>query len=191
MDTESVELAGRGAPRARRRRGTLALLAAVTVLSIAACEGSNRPPEAVLESAVAHRLAGSWVIRLEVDPGSMSSAPRTGGVTGTVAFVVDRRGRTTTTMLSTPTHEGVFDVDFTPFGWPSQPSDEAPSAAARVQLPDSVYIVFERGEGNLAIRLWGQSRQDAVTGIWRAEGSRSGGASGRFTMTRDASTSAP
>ena len=153
----------------------------------------------VLESPAVQRLVGAWDVSFTSDPHASLRAPATTRVlTGTLAFTVDRYGRTETAELSGITNEGTYDIDFQPFGWTTRAADAPAVAVARVSarlrpsgdgVPDSLVVVLSPGSERLAVVMSGTFSGDSASGLWSAYGYRASGGTGRFVMRRHATSS--
>jgi hypothetical protein len=174
------------------RRLTLVLLG---ILS-ACARSDDGERDHVLESPAVRRLVGAWDVSFVSDPhASLRAPPTTRVLTGTLAFTVDRYGRTETAELSGITNEGTYDVDFRPFGWTTRAADAPAVAVARVHtplrgagaaIPDSLAVVLSPGSERLVVVMSGTFSGDSASGIWSAYGYRAGGGTGRFVMRRHA-----
>jgi hypothetical protein len=148
----------------------------------------------VLESPAVQRLVGAWDVSFAIDPhASLRAPPTTRALTGTLAFTVDRYGRTETAELSGITNEGTYDIDFEPFGWTTRAATAPAVAVARVStplrpagddVPDSLVVVLSPGSDRLAVLMSGTFSGDSASGVWSAYGYRAGGGTGRFVMRR-------
>lgn len=183
------------------RRPTLRLrqpLAGMLLLGIlwACARNDEGERDLVLQSPAVQRLVGAWDISFATDPHASLGAPQTARVlTGTLAFTVDRYGRTETAELSGITNQGTYDIDFLPFGWTTRAPDAPAVAVARVnanvrptgdEVADSLVVVLSPGSERLAVVMSGTFTGDSASGIWSAYGYRAGGGTGRFVMRRHA-----
>jgi hypothetical protein len=175
----------------RRERRSHGPLAAWVVVAVLGCAQDDAPARSrVLDAAEARHLVGVWDVSFRLDPATsvtihaVSALP----VTGTLVFAEDHYGRVTSAELSEPTHDGVYDVDFRPFGFSSRDADAIPVAVARVaprSTGDSLYVVLSPGNSRFAVRMEGALAGDSAAGRWRAAAFSAGGGSGRFTMHRE------
>ena len=124
-----------------------------------------------------------------------SRSPDGASTDGTLAFTVDRYGRTETAELSGITNEGTYDIDFQPFGWTTRAADAPAVAVARVYTilrlagdggSDWLVVVLSPGSQRLAVVMSGTFSGDSASGTWSAYGYRAGGGTGRFVMRRHA-----
>ena len=174
------------------RRLTLLLLG---ILSACARHDEGER-DLVLQSPAVRRLVGAWDVSFTTDPhASLRAPPTTRVLTGTLAFTVDRYGRTETAELSGITNEGTYDIDFQPFGWTTRAADAPAVAVARVDTPlrlagdagsDSLVVVLSPGSERLVVVMSGTFSGDSASGIWSAYSYRAGGGTGRFVMRRHA-----
>jgi hypothetical protein len=93
--------------------------------------------------------------------------------------------------MTAPGQYGVYDVDFSPFGFDSRLAGTVPTAIGRnitVTVPgvDSVFIVLGPERRGVVVLMRGRLNADRAEGVWTAVSTtRSGiGESGRFVMTR-------
>ncbi|MDP9204067.1 MAG: hypothetical protein M3P12_01245 [Gemmatimonadota bacterium] len=139
----------------------------------------------------ADRLVGSWEGNFQLADEFRSQSTVTRGVHGTLVFVQARRGLTGFPDMAAPLHYGLYDIDFSPYGFDSRVTGVVPTAIART-LPtpaseaDSVFIVLDPERRGVIVLMRGQLLGDRADGVWTAVSStRSGiGESGSFVMTR-------
>jgi hypothetical protein len=155
-----------------------------------ACAHDDEPARArLLASPASRHLVGAWNVEFRLDRARSISvrALDTGSVTGTLVFAEDRFGRVASSELGESTHDGVYDVSFTPFGFSSRAEGDVPVAIARV-VPtaqgESLYVVLSPGTTRLAVRMAGTLAGDSATGAWRAAAFSAGGGAGTFRMHR-------
>ena len=155
-----------------------------------ACAPDETPARArLLDSPAARRLVGAWDVTFRLDVAtSVAVRPATAPpVTGTLVFAEDRYGHTSSRELGEPTHDGVYDVDFGPFGFSSRAAGDVPVAVARVASTprrESLYVVLSPGTTRLAVQMTGTLDDDSASGEWRAAAFSAGGGAGHFTMHR-------
>lgn len=115
-------------------------------------------------------------------------------ISGTMAFLADRRGGLSHDALSDATHVGVYDIDLGAFGIRLHDSREVPVLLARTKggavvaeahAPDlaareSVTIVLDPTASRYPFQLNGVFTADRITGSWTAGQSLGGG--GRFVL---------
>jgi hypothetical protein len=143
-------------------------------------------------TAAADHLIGSWDARFYL--GGMlrarSSAP--GDIRGTLLFARIKSASTTFPNMAAPLNYGLYDVDFSPYGFNLRENGLLPGVVAsavptRARGIDSVFIVLEPEQRGISVSIRGELRGDQADGVWTAESpSRAGIAeSGRFTMMRN------
>jgi hypothetical protein len=143
----------------------------------------------LLDAAAARRLVGTWDASFRLDPEQSVTvyARPTTPVAGTLVFAEDHYGHISTAELSGPTHDGVYDVDFRPFGFSTRDAGAVPVAVARVApagTVESLYVVLSPGTPRFAVRMVGTIAGDSAAGVWRATAFSAGGGGGSFTMRR-------
>jgi hypothetical protein len=142
-----------------------------------------------LAGPAAHQLVGEWNVKFWLDRTAYGRASDTAVVEGTLSLEEDTYGRISASEMRDPTHAGVYDLDFSRFGFAARDADEIPAAIARVSYrstgrADSITIVLSPGTHLFPVIMSGAIDGDAVTGKWTASAYRAGGASGRFAMER-------
>lgn len=171
-----------------------AALAAGAMYATLACAPDETPARArLLNSPAARRLVGAWDVTFQLDVATSVAvrAATAPPVTGTLVFAEDRYGHTSSRELGEPTHDGVYDVDFGPFGFSSRAAGDVPVAVARVASAsprDSLYVVLSPGTTALAVQMTGTISDDDAAGQWRASAFSAGGGAGRFIMRRRQAT---
>jgi hypothetical protein len=137
------------------------------------------------------RLAGVWEIRFELVNGTLGPSAAANAVLGTLTF-----GEGTTKALEfpgmrPPLNYGLYNLDFSSFGFETQHDGSAPISVARVSSGgptsvDSVFVVIEPGGPGPSVMLAGELHNDRVEGAWiTASIGRTGIAEwGHFSMTR-------
>src|SRR3954465_2218574 len=111
----------------RRRTLVALIMASAGVLVVAGGHDDDEPARArLLASPISQRLVGAWTVAFQLDRARSGSGRRLdpGGVSGTVVFAEDRYGRVSSTELGESTHDGVYDVNFAPFGFSSRAESE-------------------------------------------------------------------
>lgn len=176
-----------------RRSANLTSLFFFTALVISAlgCAGSGAGERGKRNTAVPDHLVGSWDANFYLgELGASSSIPR--DVRGTLSFVRIRSGSSTFPHMATPINYGLYDIDFSPYGFDSREDGFLPGAVAsatptRARGIDSVFIVLEPEQKGVSVSIRGELRGDRAEGAWTAESpSRAGIAEfGRFTMIRN------
>ena len=142
---------------------------------------------AVLATPLARAAVGTWQTTFRLDPGSTLGAltPGSTSVNGTIVLAEDFHGAISADELQEATHDGVYDVDFSPLGFSSRESGALPGVIARVvPANDSLYVILSPGTSLFAVRMIGVMSGDTVRGTWTASGNRTSGGSGRFVMRR-------
>ena len=167
------------------------LIRACCALVIIGCGGLSGGDESTVVTSAAHHLVGSWDATFLLTDEFRSRSPIARDVHGTLVFVRIRSGAPSFPDMAAPLHYGLYDLDFSPYGFDSRNAGTVPSAIARAfptQIPevDSVLIVLDPEQRGVIVLMRGQLRGDRADGVWTAESSaRAGiGESGRFTMTR-------
>jgi hypothetical protein len=183
----------------RRAPLTLSACTTLVVVMLGACADADAGQRArLLDSPVARRLVGTWDVTFTNDPhAAVSLASTATSVQGTMAFTTDHHGPASVDELSDITHEGSYDLDFTPFGWTTRSSDAPAVAIARVstgsalapaqtEVRDSLFVVLSPGTERFAVRMAGVFAGDSASGVWNARAYSAGGGAGRFVMRRHA-----
>jgi hypothetical protein len=167
------------------------LIRACCALLLLACGGSSGGDGSTVITAAADRLVGSWDATFVLADEFRGRSPVARNVHGTLVFVRIRSGTPSFPDMAAPLHYGLYDLDFSPYGFDSRNAGTVPTAIARAfptQVPevDSVLIVLDPEQRGVIVLMRGQLRGDRADGVWTAESSaRAGiGESGRFTMTR-------
>jgi hypothetical protein len=163
-------------------RGALIVLAGALVVGC----GRGETPAASHE-AFARRLVGTWDAKFWLDSERMIATHVHAPVVGTVVFALDRYGRLDAPELSAPTNDGVYDIDFRPFGFSTRNDGTVPVAIAQLvpgRTGDSLYIVLSPGHSRFSVQLEGRVAADSAEGDWRAVAFSAGGGAGRFALRR-------
>jgi len=170
------------------------LVAASVMALLIGCARDEAPERSrVLDDAEARRLVGTWVVLFWLDPAQTITtyARPAVPVTGTLVFAEDHFGRIASAELNGPTHDGVYDIDFRPFGFSSRDERAVPTVVARIDpgaKGDSLYVVLSPGKSRFAVRMAGTIAGDSAAGAWRAAAFSAGGGGGRFVMRRQRDT---
>jgi hypothetical protein len=180
----------------RRISFTLVVSAALAAaVMLAACADAGER-ERLLASPAARRLVGTWDATFTNDPrASVGVVSTATSVQGTMAFTLDHHGPASVDELRDITHEGSYDLDFSPFGWTTRSSDAPAVAIARVaagdaraskhgDARDSLFVVLSPGTERFAVRMVGVFAGDSASGMWSARAYSAGGGAGRFVMRR-------
>lgn len=139
------------------------------------------------ESAPAQRLVGTWVVSFHMDRSLMPtmdtvSVPQ--DVRGQLAFLANRWLDRAYPQIETPTDYGTYDIDFAPFGFDPRVTGQPPTAVAGWLAHDSVEIILEPEQTQMAVTMRGKLDGDSISGIWQVSVSRTSGGGGRFMMSR-------
>jgi len=186
------------APWARLLRAGQMLTIGLLLLALG-CQGDSGERRRALEEAPAKHLVGVWDATFWLDrPISLGAAARNPprSITGLMALVEDHQDQVSSEDLSDPTHVGVYDIDFSSFGFQPGDTHSIPVAVARTTARrtvgpgqtapgserDSVTIVLDPGTSRYPCRLTGAFSADSITGVWTAGQALGGG--GRFLLTR-------
>lgn len=133
------------------------------------------------------RLVGTWDARFYLERplvvGSDSGSTKQ-HVQGELAFLANRSLSQRYPMMESPSANGAFDVDFTPFGFDARSDDETPVASAGWLSADSLEIMLGDPHNDITVRMRGRVTADSIAGTWRVLVSRTGGGGGRFVMVR-------
>ena len=150
---------------------------------------ANRRAE--LAAPAAQRLVGTWSAQFWLDRNAYVQSTDTTTVSGTISLEEDTYGRVSVSELANATHAGVYDLDFSKFGFEARESNAPPAAIARVSSHtangvsmDSLTVVLSPGTALVPVVMNGFINGDSVVGQWTASAYRAGGASGHFTMRR-------
>jgi hypothetical protein len=166
------------------------MVAACMSAALLGCEHENAAARTrLLDSPAARSLVGAWDVtfRMDVATAVVARASEAAPITGTLVLAEDRYGRANSRDLDDPTHDGVYDVDFTPFGFSSRAAGDVPIAVARVApaaAGDSLYVVLSPGTSRLSVQMAGRLTGDSAAGEWSASAFSAGGGAGTFTMRR-------
>ncbi len=186
--------------RARALRRGVGVLGLGLLCAAIGCRERSAQHRRALEQEPAKRLVGAWDATLWLErPVTLSIGVRTPpeSISGTMAFLPDRRSEFLHESLSEATHVGVYDIDLSAFGIRMEDSREVPVLIARTRaqasaanapearLPDpagrdSVTIVLEPTASRNPFQLNGVFTADKITGTWTAGQSLGGG--GRFVL---------
>ncbi|HXC26108.1 MAG TPA: hypothetical protein VNU46_09355, partial [Gemmatimonadaceae bacterium] len=129
------------------------------------------------------RLVGVWEMRFRLDQLlALKSTPSPNEIHGEIAFLANPWFRTAPPERVSPTDYGVYDVDFTPFGFDPRTPGQVPVAIAMVRDHDTVQIMLGQGQSQ-TVTLDGTMVGDSVVGAWQASVVHFG-VSGWFVMMR-------
>ena len=193
-----------GPMRHENRARTVSLIRVVVAacwLSIAV--GCGRDDSGVRAAALAapsaHRLVGVWEVSFWLDhEPTLPFVSDTTPVSGTIVFAEDNHGSVSADEMAGPTHDGVYDIDFSRFGFSTREAGSLPGAVARIEqvgvpqraglirkpVKDSLFIVLSPGTPLFTVRMTGPMGDDSVAGLWTASTNRSAGGTGHFVMRR-------
>lgn len=183
------------------------VLPAVLVGALACAPGADRQRDRLLASPSVHRLDGLWTLTLTArQPAGASDGPETREVSGIIAFTTDHHGATTAGGIDGITHQGTYDLDFSPLGWTTrdaatpalvvarllptelQAKGSLPQAAlatpTSVRALDSLAVSIGPGTSRYTVQLRGTLDGDRASGTWSATAFSGGGGSGSFVMSR-------
>jgi hypothetical protein len=162
----------------------------IALIFICGCGNENTNRSVELNAPAARRLVGTWNAEFWLDRNAYHSRDTT-EVPGTISLEEDTYGRISATELGDATHAGVYDLDFSRFGFEAREPDAVPTVIARVShrivngAPiDSLRIVLSPGSPLFPVVMSGLIDCDRPAGQWTASAYRTGGASGHFAMTR-------
>jgi hypothetical protein len=164
------------------------------LFTVSACTSDERSGARFLASPPGP-LVGTWdlALRLErpitfaTDAGSL---PRRS--TGRIALLETHTEQPSTSQQSVAMYSGVYDIDLSSLGFPSQSASairtlvarSAPRSGSTVDAlrRDSVYMTFNPDAPQNEIRLIGTFAGDSVVGVWTTDTFLGGG--GTFTLRR-------
>ena len=159
------------------------------VAALGCTKGASDRTTAVPDTA-AH-LAGSWDASFYLDGQFRTGASAFHRVDGTIVLLQIRSRATSFHDMAAPLQYGLYEIDFSPYGFDSRDDGSVPSAVARAvpttdRGADSVFIVLEPQRKGVTVLMRGEMRGNRAAGLWTVESpSRSGIAeAGSFTMTR-------
>ena len=167
--------------------GRFAFLA--TILQLACSTPRAADPDAAA-SRVSNQLIGSWDARFELGSAFPSASSRPKDVRGMLTFVRTASGAVNVPDMVAPVTYGLYDADFTSFGFDIHDGEGAPTAVAGIagavaDSTDSVVIVIGPKERGVSVLLRGKLNDGKLNGAWTTESGRAGIAEwGRFSMTR-------
>jgi len=175
----------------RRDRSQLirACCAFIILAGVGCDELSGGDRRAVVVTEGDH-LTGSWQASFVLDElGGQPPVAR--GVHGTMVFARVKPGGPGFPDMAVPLDYGLYDLDFSSYGFDSRVAGAVPTAVARTwslspREPDSLLIVLNPERRGVIVLMRGQLRNGRADGVWTAiSATRSGiGESGSFLMTR-------
>jgi len=159
------------------------------VAALGCAEGASNDRTTVVNKGT--HLAGSWDATFYLDRHFRTGASALRHVDGTLVLVQIRSRAPSFPDMAAPLQYGLYEIDFSPYGFDSRDDGSVPSAVARAvptadRGADSVFIVLEPQRKGMTVLMKGEMRGDRAAGLWTVESpSRSGIAeAGSFTMTR-------
>lgn len=160
----------------------------VTVLACGHID-SGAASDSVVASA--DNLVGTWDARFSLDHEFLATTTHATDIDGRLLFTRLKSGPRNFQDMASPSYYGLYDLDFSPYGFDSRRDGAVPAVVA-TRLPadahsgDSVLIVLDPERRGVTLFIRGDLRDDRVTGKWVTEtASRSGIAmSGEVLMTR-------
>ncbi len=169
----------------------------LVLVLIPGCGRDSSQRTEALATTPARQLVGVWDATFLLDrpiaPGTDPLQPPR-HVTGSMAFLEDHVGSLSPEELTSPTHVGVYDIDFRVLGFQPHGPSGFPTVVARTiarvegppiastTMPDSVSIVLDAGSSRFPLLLQGKIAADSVSGTWTAGQALGGG--GRFSLLR-------
>ena len=161
------------------------------LLACTACGDWSGGSKGAVAAAASDRLVGSWEARFLLSDGLRGEPSLVDGVHGRLIFVRIKSARSFPD-LAAPVEYGLYDIDFSPYGFDSRVGGDIPTAIARISTApspgvDSLFIVLDPERRGVVVLMRGQLHGNRADGVWTAMSStRSGiGESGTFAMTRD------
>jgi hypothetical protein len=163
---------------------------ALLLLAGVGCDELNGGDRRAVVVTEGDHLTGSWEASFALDEfGSQPSVTR--GVHGTIVFARIKQGGSGFPDMAVPLDYGLYDIDFSSYGFDSRVDGAVPTAIARSwsvspREPDSLLVVLNPERRGVIVLMRGRLRNDRADGVWTAMSTaRSGiGESGRFAMTR-------
>lgn len=170
------------------------LVGVVTLLALlCACRGGDGAQRSrVVDESAARRLAGTWTVSFAADSLATPALSAAGAVVaGTLILTAEQHGAPDVDELRGITDDGVYDLDFRPFGFtsgtPAVLVARVVAGAGEVgkgASADSVYLVLSPGTPRFAVRMAGIVAADGAAGVWSASAFSMGGGAGTFVMRR-------
>jgi hypothetical protein len=169
-----------------------AMAVPMMLVGVSACGNDDQQERvALLASPPARQLVGTWTARFWLDMGfGRSTHDDSTTIAGTISLEEDTYGHVSADALENATHAGVYNLDFSKFGFSAREPGELPAAIARVSdsprgnSGDSLIIVLSPGTALFPVVMTGLIAGDSAAGQWIASANRSGGISGHFLMKR-------
>ena len=156
-----------------------------SVIALSASNCSN-PPMPAVDATVAKKLAGSWSVVFFLSSSPVMSAG--GGsrqpIEGRIALLANKSVTESYAGIPMVTAYGSYDIDFSPFGFPSPENGTPPTVVAASSVNNSVEIVLNPASETESIRLQGLIASDSIKGTWTVSFPRAGSGGGLFVMHR-------
>lgn len=156
-------------------------LALIVSLVLTAIGGTRSTAQA--QSKAVDQVTGVWDARFTLTkPMLLAKSPSRATVVGQIAML---RSAWLAKQYGTDVGagwDGMYDVDFTPFGFEARPARRVPSVTAMMSRGDSIEVRLNPHVSQGAVVLRGVMKGDSITGIWYYESNRGG--SGTFVLRR-------
>lgn len=177
---------------ARRSRQLISVAAfAGSVFAMLECAKADSRDAGYVGLSQGDRLAGTWEIRFQLASGTLVRSSVTSTLVGTLTFAQATTKASGFPGMRPPLNYGLYNLDFSSFGFDTQHEGSVPVTVARVSPAerrsiDSVFIIIEPDGSGPSVTLAGELKDDRVVGDWStASAGRTGIAEwGRFSMTR-------
>lgn len=161
------------------------------IVTVLACGQIDSGAPSDSAGASADNLVGSWDARFTLDHEFLATTTHGAAIFGTLLLTRLKSGPRNFQDIPSPSYYGLYDLDFSPYGFDSRRDGAVPTVVA-ARLPaqghpgDSVLIVLDPERRGVTLLIRGDLHDDRVTGKWVTEtASRSGIAvSGEVLMTR-------
>lgn len=174
---------------------TTGLSCAALGLVLLGCRASDVRRQPDTDSLAADHLAGEWDASFHLGSEFRAGASSSREVRGTLTLVRKRATTAAISGMAGPVNYGLYDIDFTSFGFDPREDGSVPGVVARLSpasrgTVDSLFIDLEPQARGVSVLIRGVVGGDHAEGAWMTESpSRAGiGEWGRFTMTRRAHT---
>ncbi len=162
---------------------------AFLVLACLGCDTLSGGDGPAVVDAEADHLTGSWEASFALDEFG-GQPPVARRVRGTLVFARIKPGGPSFPDMAAPLDYGIYDIDFSSYGFDSRVAGAVPTAIARTwsvspHEPDSLLVVLNPERRGVIVLMRGQLRNGRADGVWTAmSATRSGiGESGSFLMT--------
>jgi hypothetical protein len=162
----------------------------VVLIAVLGCTEGASNDRATVPNTAAH-LTGSWDATFYLDREFRTGTSTLRRVDGTLVLMQIQSRAPSFPDMTAPLQYGLYDIDFSPYGFDPRDDSSVPTAVARA-IPagdrgtDSVFIILEPQRKGMTVLMRGEMSGDRGAGLWTVESpSRAGIAkSGRFSMTR-------